>query len=197
KDISDSIFLETYYNSFMGELEKYKINVFTQEYSDSFLFIKTPAYVLNIAQIEVEEYYLEQEDSQEYGSLVYYKTMYLDALSINTWLEIARLNADDEGRQVLYASRELSDYVDGYFTQNLITGDVRYKYNLSDVDIHDVYYYAAILGELHASWTFDHILNENIAENWPPEKKRRYYLHFNRKQGSFDPVTPGFSILED
>ena len=58
-DISDSAFLEIYVNSMIEEFERLGIKVYTESYLDSFLFIQTPAYILNIAQLEVEEFLLK------------------------------------------------------------------------------------------------------------------------------------------
>ncbi|MBN1338624.1 MAG: hypothetical protein JXA03_04835 [Bacteroidales bacterium] len=196
KDVSDSVFLETFVNSYFDEIESLGIRLFTADYADSFLFTPTPAYIVNMAQMELEEFYLEQEDSDEFGGYVYYKTMYLNAVSINTWYEISRLNAGHNTMDVLFHSFEISDYLYGYFTENLFSGKVNYKYHISEMTVEDIYNDCEWLGKLHASWTFDYLLNRYITENAPPGKKRRFFLHYNRKQNSFDPASDWFTVMD-
>lgn len=196
KYISDSVFLERYINSFIKRLEEFGVQVYTEEFTDEFLFIQELAYTVNIAQLEIEEYYLEKEESQEISGLVYYKTMYLDAVTINSWFEVTQMNPVRQGREVLFASYELSDYLDGYFSENIFTGKVTYKYLLRELETEDIHEYAGHLGALYADYTFDYILNEYITDNYPPGKKRRFYMHYNPKSRSFELDEPGFIILE-
>lgn len=196
KDISDSAFLETYVNTYLDELEKYGITIFTREYADSFMFILTPAYIINMAQMELEEYYLKQEDSDEFGGYVYYKTMYLNAVSLNTWFEVSELNSSRNGIEVLFHGYEISDYLSGYFTENLFNGKVNYKYHISEMTSDDINDDCEWLAMLHASWTFDYLLNRYISQHAPPGKKRRFFLHYNLKKNSFDPASDWFTVME-
>ncbi len=186
KDVSDSAFLEIYINNLFDEFEDLGIKVYDEQNLDTFLFIKTPAYILNIAQIEMEEYYSTKEDSQEFGDFVYHKSISLNAVGINSWFELNRLNPQEEGHELFYASEEISDFVDGYFSQNIFTGDVQYKYVNREMETEDVYRYAEILGKRYASYTYDYIMNEYLTEHFPPGKERRVFIRYNPGNNTLD-----------
>jgi len=198
KNISDSIFLETFINSMIIEFEKLGFDVYTENYIDSFLFFQSPAYIFNIAQIELEEHYLDYEDEEEFGDNIYHKSLDLDAVSLNSWFELSKLNGKEEGRKLFYTSETIADIADGYFTENIFTGKVQYKYQIIDLDVDIIYRYAEHLGQRYAGYTFDYILNEYIKENFPPDKKRRYYMRYNRPNNTLDPASDNrFIILEE
>ncbi len=195
KDISDSIFLEAYYNSFFDELDKLHIKTYTEDYIDSFLFIKSPAFLLNIAQIEVDEYIKEYSDSEDYNDFVYTKTLPLNAVSISTWFEISRLNNNKGSRRVFFSEDEVSDNVYGYFSENLFTGQVSYKYFLREMELDDIYRKCEDLGEKYAGYIFDYVMNSYISRNFPADRKRKYYMHYKRNINSFEPAYDNRFIL--
>jgi hypothetical protein len=199
KDISDSAFLETYINSIFDEFERLGITVYDESNLDSFLFIKTPAYILSIAQIELEEYYSTQEESEEFGEFVYHKDISLNAVSINSWFELTRLNPKEEGHELFYASEEISDFVDGYFSQNIFTGNVQFKYVKREMETDDIYRYCDILGKRYAGYAFDYFMNEYISDHFPLGKERRYYMRFNRENRTIDATNEDnrFIFLEE
>ncbi len=195
KDISDSIFLEAYYNSFFEELGRLNIKTFNEEYIDSFLFIKSPAFLLNIAQIEVDEYIKDFKDSQEYDDFVYTKTLPLNAVSINTWFEISRLNNNKGSRRVFFVEDDVSDNAYGYFSENLFTGQISYKYFLREIEVEDIYRKCEELGEQYAGYVFDYIMNSYISRNFPSDRKRKYYMHYKRSINSYEPAYENRFIL--
>ena len=198
KDVSDSAFLEIYINNLFNEFEDLGIKVYDEQHLDTFLFIKTPAYILNIAQIEMEEYYSTKEDSQEFGDFVYHKSISLNAVGINSWFELNRLNPQEEGHELFYASEEISDFVDGYFSQNIFTGDVQYKYVNREMETEDIYRYAEILGKRYASYTYDYIMNEYLTEHFPPGKERRVFIRYNPGNNTLDAAGDNrFVFMED
>ena len=198
KDISDSAFLETYINSMFDEFERLGITVYDESHLDSFLFIKTPAYILSIAQIELEEYYSIQEEAEEFGDFVYHKDLSLNAVSINSWFELMRLNPKEEGHELFYASEEISDFVDGYFSQNIFTGNVQFKYVKREMETDDIYHYCEILGKRYAGYAYDYFMNEYISDNFPLGKERRNFMRFNRENHTIDPAEDNhFIFLED
>lgn len=186
--ISDSIFLENFINSMIDEFVGMGFKVYTEQMLDSFLFVKTPAYLFNIAQIELEEHYNVHEDKQEFGDFIYFKNVDLNALTYNFWFEMSELNAESESRKVFFASETINDVVYGYFTENLFTGDIKYKYNVNEIDLDIIYRYSGYFGRQCAGYTFDYLMNQYIENNWPPEKTLRYYMQYKRENKSLDPT---------
>lgn len=197
KYISDSVFLETFINSMISEFEKLGIKVYVNN-TDTFLFLSSPAFVLNIAQLEVEETTLNHKDTEDYEETTYYKTIQANAVNVNSWFELSWLNPKKEGRKLFFASETIADIVDGYFTQNLITGQVYYKYDIIEMDVDVIYRYCELLGIRYAGYTFDYLMNQYIIRNFPPDRKIRYFMHYNRYYNTLDPTwNERFEIIEE
>lgn len=192
--ISDSVFLETFINSMIREFEKLGIKVYINS-SDTFLFLSSPAYVFNIAQLELEETKLDHKDTENYEETTYYKTIKTNAVNVNCWFELSWLNPKKEGRKLFFAAETISDIVNGYFTQNLITGQVYYKYDIIEMDTDVIYRYCELLGIRYAGYTFDYLMNQYIIENFPPDRKRHYYMHYNRSYNTLEPTLDEFFEL--
>ena len=188
KDIADSIFLETFVNSMIDEFIRFGFDVYTENMLDSFLFLQGPAYFLNIAQIELEEHYTVHEDKQEFGDYTYYKQLDLNAVSYNFWFELSELNDDSESPKLFFASETINDVVYGYFAENLFTGDIKYKYDVDEIDLGIIYRYAAYFGRRYAGYTFDYLMNRHVEEHWPAGKTLRYYMRYNRENNTLDPT---------
>ena len=198
KDISDSVFLETFINSLIIEFEKLGFTVYTENYIDSFLFFQTPAYIFNIAQLELEEHTFEFKDSELIRGTEYFKKLNLNAITINSWIEISTLNAEEEGRKLFFADETIADIVDGYFGENLFTGGVKYNYRIVEMDEEIIYRYCELLGRRYAGYTYDFLMNEYIQQNFPSNKKLRFYMHYNRSNKTLDTtVEDRFVLLEE
>jgi hypothetical protein len=197
KEISDSVFLETYINSMISEFEKFGFKVFMDNAADSFLFFQSPSYILNLAQLQLEEGYNEFKDSDEFGGNTYFKTFKTNAVTFDTWLELTQLNPKKEGRKLFFASHTIADIVDGYFTENLLTGEIKYKYQIMEIDVDIIYQYCKVLGSRYAGYVFDYLMNDYIMTHFPAGKKRNFYMHFNRLNNTLDPTSEErFIIME-
>jgi hypothetical protein len=198
KDISDSIFLESFINSMILEFEKLGFRIFPEDVLDSFLLKGSPAIILHIAQIELEEHYVLYEDEEQFGDLIYYKNFDLNAITYNAWFELSVLNDQQDPPLVYFASETITDQISGYFTENIFTGKVNYKYHINELDTDVIYRYARILGERYAGYTFDHLMNRYISEQKTAGKEPRYYMHYKRWNNTISPTLEDrFIPLED
>ena len=196
--LSDSIFLEHFVNSMIEEFIALNYQVYTEQMLDSFLFLKSPAYILNIAQIELEEHYNVHEDKQEIGDNVYFKKIDLNAISYNFWFELSGLNGGDGERELFFATETINDVVFGYFTENMFSGGIKYQYSLDEIDLDIIYRYCEILGQRYAGYAYDYLMNKYLDEHWPPDKKRRYYMQYKRENNTLDPTLNNrFTTLEE
>lgn len=198
KEISDSVFLETFTNSMISEFEKLGLKVYMDNASDSFLFFKSPSYILNVAQLQLEEGYNDFKDSDDFGGNTYYKAFQTNAVTFNSWLELTQLNPKKEGRKLFFVSETITDIVDGYFTENLMTGEIKYKYQIMEIDLDIIYHYCEVLGARYAGYTFDYFMNDYIMTHFPSGKKRNFYMHYNRANNTLDPTWEDrFELMEE
>lgn len=198
KDLSDSVFLETFINSMISEFEMLGLKIYMDNASDSFLFFKSPSYILNIAQLQLEEGYNDFKDSDDFSGNTYYKAFQTNAVTFNSWLELTQLNPKKEGRKLFFVSETIADIVDGYFTENLLTGEIKYKYQIMEIDLDIIYHYCKVLGARYAGYTFDYLMNDYIMTHFPSGKKRNFYMHYNRANNTLDPTwEERFELMEE
>ncbi|PLX04738.1 MAG: hypothetical protein C0595_01990 [Marinilabiliales bacterium] len=96
KKIDDSLLIANYSLGFITELKNYNIKVYDENESAKFLSLDSNAWMVNIAQIQVEEEKYEYRDETEYYSYIYYHDHILNAVNINSWFEVSMINSNDQ-----------------------------------------------------------------------------------------------------
>lgn len=197
KKLSDSAILINYINAYIEGLKSYGFDVFTEDFIQSFMEHDSSAWIVNIAQIELEEYIYEIEDKEMLGFETYKIDFNLDAINYNSWFEINKVNEDNTDKTVLFASHFVSDDLYGEFTQYIFSGEVKYNFTIDSLNTEKIIDLAIYLGDLYAGYTYDYILNHYVYKNMPDDRQPRYYLHYNRKTGRFQEAgEERFEILE-
>jgi len=187
QNINDSIFFENYMNNLYLGLSRYGIKVFPESMLDSFLLIQTDAYILNIAQIELEEYVMPYTAEEYFGEYLYSETIDLNAVNINSWFEITKVNSDENEKKVFYASHLVFDDMSGSFSQNIFTGEISFSYIIDPMTENDIYELSALLGTKYAGYTFDYFLNNFIIKHLPENYHSDKHLHYNPYRKTFTP----------
>ena len=186
--ISDSLLLETYMNRFIGELRELGFNVYLNDAFDSFLTDKPQSYVLEIAQMQLDEYIYPLEDEEPFEDTTYYKRFDLNAIDFSCWFELSKANTTKVRKTILYSSQTAYDSFDGQFYFDPWSNKVVYKYSIDTLKVKDVYDLAAYLGKKHAGYLYDYFMNQYIAINLPPNELLQYYYHFDRYRKTIVPV---------
>jgi len=188
QNLNDSIFFENYVNNLNLGLSRYGFKIFPENMLDSFLLIQSDAYILNIAQIELEEYEMPYTAEEYFGEYLYSETIDLNAVSINSWFEITKLNSSENEKKVLYASHVVFDDMSGSFSQNIFTGEVTFSYKIDQMTENDIYELSVLLGAKYAGYTFDYFLNNYIIKYLPEKVHSDKYLHYNPYRKTLTPA---------
>lgn len=182
KYIVDSVFLHDYYYNYCMELEELGFIVHNQDSLLDFLTGNPGAYIFNMAQIELEEYLMPIVEKAEFDYTLYYQVINLNAVNVNSWLEISSMN-EEENKELLFSSLFITDELEGFFRYNYLTGNVKYDFEIDTLFLDEVYELAKLAGYLYAGYTFDYLMNQYIDRRM--EEKGRYrnsiYYHYNRK----------------
>lgn len=186
--INDSIFLENYVNGFLDELRKLKFTVFIGHQADSFLLNQQQSYEINIAQIQVDEYFYPYEDKEYFYDTLFYKKFNLEAVDFSVWIELSKMAGDNPNKTILYSSHMASDNLEGEFFVDPFRQDVKYTYTIDSLKVEHLDDFATYLGKVHASYLYDFFMNQYIAFNIPKGFQPQVYFHFNRYRNSFIPV---------
>jgi hypothetical protein len=195
--ISDSIFLEKFYNAFIREMEESGYNIFLP--NDSLIFMKQQQgkWTIRFAQLQLEEetknYFVDTYDPDE---RYYYKEYNLTSVGLNTWTETV-FSASPDQQRLLYLSGFIEDDFEGGFRYNYFDDKMYYSDRTLKITYDDIYKMAEDSGKKHAELLMDYLLNDYIRRNMPPGTTRREIYHYDRhfKMLTSD-VTERFEVLK-
>lgn len=187
--ISDSSFLDYYIGNYTSELAELGFQVYPEDSLLSFLTGKNDAYIVHLAQLEIEEYVMPFEESEQFGEYVYTEVIDLNAINVNSWYEISRVN-EAEDKSLFFSSHYLTDDMEGFFKYYPFTGNVEFRYDVDTLMIDQVYRLGALAGYLYAGYTFDFLLNRYIDKRMVEEGYNRsdVYYHYDRRKNYFSPA---------
>jgi hypothetical protein len=196
KDISDSVFLHTYFKSFIEQSKETGLDLYFSPDIESFLEVKRPAYIVRFAQMELVEDTTSFQVEERIDFVTSQKKISYTSIGLSTWFEISM---KDSLRGYTYFDEQfVTDEVFGDFVQNLWSFDVRYEYNIVKMDLEDVYLFASYMGESHAKYLFDLMLNSYIWYQIPNERKKKYvYLHYNPKYKIIEAADEAFIMMDE
>jgi hypothetical protein len=178
KYVEDSVFLDRYVNSFIDELRSIGFRVFLDNSADTALRTQPQAYVVNMSQVQLDEYFLPFEDSESVGDTEFYKSFDLNAVDASSWFELNKYNVVKPVKTVLYSSFTASDAFSGNFVMNNFTMDLKYRYKIDSLRVKDIYDLASYSGRRNANYLFDYFMNQFIAINMPQGMETLGYLHY-------------------
>ncbi|MGE5424695.1 MAG: hypothetical protein ACM3N9_04980 [Syntrophothermus sp.] len=176
--VSDSIYLERYINNFLDETRKLGFEVFLDNQTDTFLQDQQQAYVLNMAQVQLDEYTYPHKDSETIYDTVYSKTFNLNGVDASSWFELSKVNSSK--KTVLYSTFTASDAFDGGFYIDPFTSAIHYKYNIDSLHVRDIYDLATYAGRRQADYLFDYFMNNYVTLHMPPGTAPSGYLRYDR-----------------
>ncbi|MBK6966949.1 MAG: hypothetical protein IPH20_24370 [Bacteroidales bacterium] len=182
--MNDSLFINGYINGMSSGLKSLGFNVHTSESSESFVSRGSEGLILNIAQIELEEYFDSISENASFGDEELYSyELYLTALNINSWFELTRVNHQDT-TLVLYTSNTLTDQFEGGFRYFPFSGDVKYEFTIDSLRVDEIYPSVFSFGNLYAGYLFDFLMNDYISRNLPAGYQPSGYYTYDRLTGA-------------
>ncbi len=186
--LSDSLLLESYVNAFISELRALGFNVLLGPNPDSAFQAGAQSYIVDVAQLQVDEYIYPLEDEQTILDTVYVKKVNLNAIDFSGWFELYKSRKQPVNKTLLYSSATIYDSFEGQYFTDLFSSAVRYSYRLDTIAIGDIYDMSRYLGSKHAGYLFDYFMNQYILQNMPDGLEPIDYFHFNRQKNSIMPA---------
>lgn len=181
KHISDSLFLTTFTNNMINKLTADGYDVYVDGSSDIFLSLPDPKWVVQIAQLQLNENHsLNYYDlySVEGGDPVT-ESLRINQVNLGSWLEVSRANTGN--KQVLYLDGYIQDDIKRGISFDLMEGSMGIEQIRDSMKVNDVYRMAFDSGQKHAEMLFDYFMNDYIRENLPEGIVDRQYFRFDRK----------------
>jgi len=184
KELNDSLFIANYILGYKVELEEYNVNIFDEESSMEFLEKDSNSYMINIAQLEIEEEDYDFRDETTIYDYVYFHDHKLKAVNINSWFEINMIN-DSSEENLFYTTNTITDDLNSSFDYNIFNGEVEYIHEIDSLTVHKIYEYAYLLGRIYATYTYDFMMNRYISKNQGYAVKKGDLLRFNPNTNTF------------
>ncbi len=182
--ISDSIFLTVFTNSLINELGKEGFDVYVDGGSDIFLSLPDPKWMVQIAQLQLDEEHLNKYYEMYYADTgePYYDSLSINQVHLSSWFDVSRANTVN--KQVLFLEGYIQDQIRRGINFNLSEGTIGTTQNRSAIQINDVYKMADDLGKKHAELLFDYFINDYIRDHLPAGIVNRKYFYYDPKSKS-------------
>ena len=184
--IDDSTFLDKYVNTFIDELRRIGFRVFVDNNVDTILQEKPQTYVVNMSQVQLDEYFQIYEDSEQVGDTEFYKSFDLNSVDASSWFELSKYNVVKPVKTVLYSSFTASDGITGNFVMNNFTMNLHYRYKIDSLKLNDIYDLASFSGQRDANYLFDYFMNQYISYHMPENMEIMGYLHYSPSVKTFN-----------
>lgn len=185
KIIDDSLFIANYILGYKSELLAYGIEVLDENHPDAFLNEDSNTYLVNIAQIEIEEEDYEYRDETEYFDYIYFHDHLFKAVNINTWFEINQLDDTSVADNVFYATNTITDELTSSYNYNVFNEKVEYFYEIDSLTLSGIYEYVYLLGRIYATYSFDFMMNRYVQKKQGLMGRREELLRYNPNTSSF------------
>jgi len=197
--LNDTVVLDRFKNVFVTQLQQYRIAVFDETTLDDFMKLDSNAWVVNLAQIELQEFATVYSDTEEYFGVEYTTDIPLNGLNSAFWFEFSRMNASDSIKpDIMFAANDLYDQFDGNFIFDIFSGQMHYQLDVDSLSLDDFYRQIDFSARLYAGYTFDYLMNNFIQGHTPfLEQSRNYYRYDPYRKTFFISVDDRFIPLEN
>ena len=193
--LSDSIFLENYFNSFINSSSSYGFKLYLPHEIENFIQEKRSAYIIRIAQMELIEDTIAWEIDEQINYRSKTRIIPINSIALNSWFEISQ--KDSSSYNTYFDEQYISDSGYGEYRQDFWNQDIKYYPTVEKLERDDIYSFAKNLGTLHASFLYDLIMNTYIWNHIPEDRKQYYvYLHYNHDYHSIETAERAFIRLD-
>jgi len=193
--VNDSLFIANYVYGFKKELTVFGIQVYGEDQMGSFLENDSNAVMVNLAQVELEEVLYPWEDEAQIYDTKYTYSHLLNAIYINSWIEIGKYDQANSQQQIYFVSDLTTDMVDGEFNFDIFSQKIQYMYNYDSLTVRQLYDYAYVLGRTYAGYTFDLMLNTYLDKKLLNGSRSDKYWRYDPIKHVFFPAEKDKFIL--
>ena len=195
--VSDSAFLELFYNTFLQELKSNGYRLFLPADSVQFNNERGSKWTINFVQLQLEEETVPySEETYDPDDNYYVKEYELTTFGMNTWIETALEGAESQQR-LLYLSGYIEDEFLGGFKYNNWDDKMYFDNTVSRITYNDIYKMAEASGKKHAELLTDFLINDYIRRNMPQGATKRIILHYDQRFKTFTAdVEERFEVLK-
>lgn len=180
--LQDKTVLEAFTSAYTKELSKYGLLAYTDKSIEEFMKIDSSAWMINIAQIEIQEYTTQYTDNQSFFGNDFSSDFALNGINSAFWFEFNPVNGNEnQVPEIMFAANDLYDKFEGRFVMDVTTGELVYQLDLDTITNQDFMNQIKFTARLLAGYTFDYLMNKYIRENFPDADQYFRYDPFRKR----------------
>ncbi|NVN96159.1 MAG: hypothetical protein HXX18_12865 [Bacteroidetes bacterium] len=180
--ISDVKLLNKFYEKIKDELQCYGFRVFTRDSISSFNSLEVSKYILNIAQVEMnEDDYIYRDEQLFFNSLVYYQDQTLNVINLNYWFEFSSSGLNNE--KVFYSTFSMKDILESSFLLDDANNNVTYHYKITPITLAGIYQLTDYSAIKNTNYFYNYLMNKYVKENLPSNVVTPKYFSYDRYTG--------------
>ncbi|MBU1014146.1 MAG: hypothetical protein KKG99_14190 [Bacteroidetes bacterium] len=180
--INDSVFMAKCKQGMIKELNNNGINVYEYDQMNEFKKLNDSSYVLNLAQMQLEEYIYQDSAEDFIDGLNYKYYIELNAINLNSWFELKRNSLPNELYPILYSSFLVSDSINGTFLESENNDSINFFYVRDTLSLSKIYELAENAGKKYASNLYDYMLNIYVQDHLPKNLGPKFYFHYDHRE---------------
>ena len=178
--MKEDVFLNLLYSGLSDGLRNRNFKIYSEDSLNNFMKHDF-GYIINLSQIEIEEFDTPDTVFLQRDSTIYYKAFLLNSGNINLWFEVSNNKKDLETQQVLFNSKTFKDEINTYYKEYLFSENATLLYNINKTTIDDLYRIVFSFGFLNAEYINDYFMNKYINERYN-KNKTPIYFHYDKSQ---------------
>ncbi|MCK9452026.1 MAG: hypothetical protein M0Q90_10070 [Bacteroidales bacterium] len=177
--LNDSLVRVIFENAYLNTLRNYNVKVYTEPDFQDFYERDSLSWIVNVAQLELQEFIENYEDEDMFYGMSYLKVVPLNAINLAVWVEISQLNQSNQEAKVYFTDQNLFDQLESEFIYDFYTSQVNYYYSIDSLKTQDIYDFAGFMGRLSASYTYDQILNNKLEYELPKTEAEILFYRYD------------------
>jgi len=177
--LNDSLVRVIFENAYFNTLRNYNVKIYTEPDFQVFYERDSLSWIVNVAQIELQEFIENYEDEDMFYGMSYMKVVPLNAVNLAVWVEISQLNQSNQEAKVYFTDQNLFDQLESEFVYDFFTSQVNYYYSIDSLKTQDIYDFASFMGRLSASYTYDQLLNNKLQYKLPKTESEILFYRYD------------------
>lgn len=197
--IEDSAVINRFRDTYVSQMERYGVHVYDENTLNDFMKLDSNAWVVNLAQIELQEYETVFTDSQEFFGVIYSTDVTLNGLNSAFWFEFSQVNASENNKpDIMFAANDLYDRFDGRYIYDIFSGQMKYTLEIDTINVDDFNRQIDFSAKLFAGYTFDYLMNKFISNNIADKSRKvNFYRYDPYKHSYFITIEDKFIPLKE
>ncbi len=178
--LNDSILLSKFKMTYLKQLQQYDVNIYDEATIDDFMKLDSNAWVVNLSQVELQEYETVFTDREEFFGVEYTTEVPLNGINSAFWFEFSQVNAPENRKpEIMFSANDLYDQFDGKFIFDIFSGQMNYQLLIDTVTVEDFYRQIDFSARLFAGYTFDYLMNSFITTHISDKEQSGNYFRYD------------------